>query len=598
MTIEKRIGNALQEVIRELYNTEIEVDISQIQKTRKEFEGDFTIVVFPFVKMAKKSPEDTATEIGAALLEKLKNQGVTSFNTIKGFLNISFSDQYWLRFFQEQRQNNCFGIQKEQEKEVTMIEFSSPNTNKPLHLGHIRNNLLGASVASILESCGKKVVKVNLINDRGIHICKSMLAWLKFGQGETPKSSGMKGDHLVGKYYVIFDKHYKDEIKTLMAQNMSEEEAVKKAPLMSEAQAMLRKWEQGDEAVRQLWRMMNEWVYAGFEKSYERLGISFDKTYYESETYLLGKNLVEKGVEKGVFEKREDGSVWVDLTAEGMDEKLMLRSDGTSVYITQDLGTARQRDEEYRPKSMIYVVGNEQIYHFNVLKTILSNKLQFPCGDTIYHLSYGMVELPQGKMKSREGTVVDADDLMEEMFLQAKESTENLGKIDFASYEAEKLYEMIGIGALKYFILKVDPKKNMLFNPEESIDFNGNTAPFIQYTHARICSLIRKANESRIDINRSLTEHFVPSSFEKDLLKKLYDYPQTVINAGREYSPALIANYIYDLAKEFNRFYQETPIFKEKESEKQIFRLQLSAFIADIIKKGMNLLGIQVPERM
>ena len=598
MVIEKIISKALQETIWELYSAEIEIDTSQIQKTRKEFEGDFTIVVFPFVKMAKKTPDVVAREIGIYLMEKLKNNEVISFNTIKGYLNISLSDQYWLRFFQEERQNASFGIRKEQDEGITIIEFSSPNTNKPLHLGHIRNNLLGASISSILENCGKKVVRVNLVNDRGIHICKSMLAWLKFGEGETPESSGMKGDHFVGKYYVAFDQHYKEEIKNLIMQGVSEEEAAKKAPLILEAQEMLRKWEEGDNEIRQLWQMMNEWVYSGFEKSYDQLGIFFDKTYYESETYILGKGLVEEGVKKGIFEKREDGSVWVDLSAKGMDEKLLLRSNGTSVYITQDMGTAQQRYEEYHPKSMIYVVGNEQVYHFNVLKTILSDKLQFPCGNMIYHLSYGMVELPHGKMKSREGTVVDADDLMKEMFLQAKESTENLGKIDFTSHEAEKLYEMIGLGALKYFILKVDPQKNMLFNPEESIDFNGNTAPFIQYTHARICSLIRKAIENKIDINDSLPEYFTPSSFEKELIKKLYDYPQIVINAGKEYSPALIANYIYDLAKEFNRFYQETPIFKEEDSEKRLFRLQLSSFTANIIKKGMGILGIQVPEKM
>ncbi len=596
--IEKMISQALQEVIRELYNVDMEIDISQIQKTRKEFEGDFTIVVFPFVKIAKKAPDATAQEIGEALSTKLQRQGMLGYNVIKGFLNISLSDRYWLQFFQEQRQNPFFGIRKEQEDEVTLIEFSSPNTNKPLHLGHIRNNLLGASISNILKSCGKRVVKVNLVNDRGIHICKSMLAWLKFGNGETPETSGMKGDHLVGKYYVAFDLHYKEEIKTLMRKNMSEEEAAKKAPLMLEAQELLRKWEQGDEETRNLWKMMNGWVYDGFEKSYDRLGIAFNKTYYESETYLFGKELVEQGVKKDVFEKRADGSVWADLTNEGMDEKLLLRSDGTSVYITQDMGTAEQRYEEYHPKTMIYVVGNEQIYHFNVLKAILSDKLQLPCGDAIYHLSYGMVELPHGKMKSREGTVVDADDLMEEMFLQAKESTENLGKVDFGSEEAEKLYEIIGLGALKYFILKVDPKKNMLFNPEESIDFNGNTAPFIQYTHARICSLLRKANENEIGIDERLSDQFTPSSLEKELLKKIYDYPQVVMNAGQEYNPALIANYIYDLAKEFNRFYQETPIFKEENQEIRIFRLQLSRFIADIIKKGMELLGIQVPEKM
>lgn len=596
--LELRIAKALEETLQELYGYDTTIDPSQIQRTRDEFEGDFTIVVFPFVKMAKKAPDMVAREIGNALLEKLKHLGVEDFQVIKGFLNLSFSSTYWMDFFNSVRNNDLYGFKIEQEDQTTLIEYSSPNTNKPLHLGHIRNNLLGNSVSRILKACGKNVVKVNLVNDRGIHICKSMLAWSKYGNGETPESAGMKGDHLVGKYYVEFDKHYKEEIKQLIEQGAEEEEATRNAPLIIEAQRLLQKWETGDEEVRRLWHTMNGWVYQGFEETYNRLGIDFDKVYYESETYLSGKDLVEYGLQKGAFYKKEDGSVWADLTDEGMDEKLLLRSDGTSVYMTQDLGTAEQRYEEFSPEKMIYVVGNEQIYHFNVLKTILEKKLALPSGKSIYHLSYGMVELPHGKMKSREGTVVDADDLMEEMVIQAKTSTESLGKFDFAEDEAGKLYEMIGLGALKYFILKVDPKKNMLFNPEESIDFNGNTAPFIQYTHARIRSMLRKADEASIDYSQSLDSAFIPEDTEKRLIRSLYEYPQVVFSAGENYSPALIANYIYDLAKDFNSFYQENPIFREKDSDKRNFRLQLSRFIANTIKQGMLLLGIDVPEKM
>ena len=595
----------LATALKELYNLDIEADKSLIQKTKKEFEGDFTIVVFPYVKAARKAPDVVATEIGNKLQEKMADfvtaDGVhgslTSFNVVKGFLNFSVSSDFWLDFMSKNINNENFGRKTEIDEQPSLIEFSSPNTNKPLHLGHIRNNLLGNSVALILDACGKHPIKVNLVNDRGIHICKSMLAWLKFGHGETAETSGMKGDHLVGKYYVEFDKQYKAEMRQLQEQGMSEEEAAKKAPLMLEAQEMLRKWEQGDEEVRALWNKMNGWVYAGFEQTYQRMGIKFDKTYYESNTYILGKQLVDEGLKKGVFYRKEDNSVWVDLTAENLDEKLLLRGDGTSVYMTQDLGTAQLRYEEFHPQKMIYVVGNEQNYHFDVLKLVLGKKLGKDFGNHIYHLSYGMVELPNGKMKSREGTVVDADDLMDEMFLQAKESTEALGKHDFTPEEANKLYEMIGIGALKYFILKVDPKKNMLFNPAESIDFNGNTAPFIQYTHARIKSLMRKAEENGI-VLEAATEASLLGDSEKALLKSLYAYPQVVEAAGEGYSPALIANYMFDLAKDFNSFYQASPIFKEDNAALRALRLRISQMVAMVLKRGMALLGIDVPEKM
>lgn len=603
--LELLLATALKDSLKELYNLDIEADKSLIQKTKKEFEGDFTIVVFPYVKAACKAPDVVATEIGNKLQEKMADfvtaDGVhgslTSFNVVKGFLNFSVSSDFWLDFMSKNINNENFGRKTEIDEQPSLIEFSSPNTNKPLHLGHIRNNLLGNSVALILDACGKHPIKVNLVNDRGIHICKSMLAWLKFGHGETAETSGMKGDHLVGKYYVEFDKQYKAEMRQLQEQGMSEEEAAKKAPLMLEAQEMLRKWEQGDEEVRALWNKMNGWVYAGFEQTYQRMGIKFDKTYYESNTYILGKQLVDEGLQKGVFYRKEDNSVWVDLTAENLDEKLLLRGDGTSVYMTQDLGTAQLRYEEFHPQKMIYVVGNEQNYHFDVLKLVLGKKLGKEFGNHIYHLSYGMVELPNGKMKSREGTVVDADDLMDEMFLQAKESTEALGKHDFTPEEANKLYEMIGIGALKYFILKVDPKKNMLFNPAESIDFNGNTAPFIQYTHARIKSLMRKAEENGI-VLEAATEASLLGDSEKALLKSLYAYPQVVEAAGEGYSPALIANYMFDLAKDFNSFYQASPIFKEDNAALRALRLRISQMVAMVLKRGMALLGIDVPEKM
>ncbi len=590
--MKNRIAETLQQALRDLYQIEWQAEPSIMQKTKKEFEGDFTLVVFPFVKAARKAPDVVATELGNYFAERTGCE----FNVVKGFLNLSFPDKVWTDFLRLNRSRQDYGYtQPAADEPVTLIEYSSPNTNKPLHLGHIRNNLLGDSVSRILTACGRKVVKVNLVNDRGIHICKSMLAWKRFGNGETPESSGMKGDHLVGKYYVEFDKHYKAEIAELVEKGMAKEEAEKQAPLMLEAQEMLRKWEANDPEVRALWEQMNGWVYAGFDQTYQRLGISFDKIYYESQTYLLGKSLVEEGLQKGAFYRHEDGSVRVDLRDKGLDEKVLLRKDGTSVYMTQDLGTAQLRYEEYHPQKMIYVVGNEQNYHFDVLKLVIGDKLGKEFGKSIYHLSYGMVELPNGKMKSREGTVVDADDLMEEMVFQAQEKTSELGK-DFAGENVQDLYEMIGLGALKYFILKVDPKKNMLFNPEESIDFNGNTGPFLQYTHARIRSLLRKAADNGIDYSE--TSEMSLGKAEKILIKAIYEFQEVVQTAGSSMSPALIANYAFDLAKEFNRFYQETPIFKEEDCGKRNLRLQISELTALVIKNAMALLGIRVPEKM
>ncbi len=587
------IAQALQSALSNLYQIDWQIDTNIIQKTNREFEGDFTIVVFPFVKQAHKAPDVVAQELGTYISQSIN----CHFNVVKGFLNLVFDAQSWYDFIQKNRFNSQYGYQKMAENEpVTLIEFSSPNTNKPLHLGHIRNNLLGDSVSRILSACGKNVVKVNLVNDRGIHICKSMLAWKKFGNGETPESSHIKGDHLVGKYYVEFDKHYKAQVEELVKGGMEKERAEKEAPLIREAQEMLLKWENNDPEIRALWNQMNNWVYAGFDQTYKQLGIEFHKIYYESQTYLLGKKLVDEGLKKGVFYRRDDNSVWVDLRDKGLDEKLLLRKDGTSVYMTQDLGTAQLRYEEYLPQKMIYVVGNEQNYHFDVLKIVLGEKLGKEFGKSIFHLSYGMVELPNGKMKSREGTVVDADDLMEEMIYQAKEKTSELGKN--AVEDAGELYEMIGLGALKYFILKVDPKKNMLFNPEESIDFNGNTAPFIQYTHARIKSLLRKAEENAIDYAQISLSDISLEKREKELIQSLYDFPQVVESAGTNMSPALIANYAFDLAKDFNRFYQETPIFKETDDTKRILRLQISELTALVIKNAMALLGIKVPEKM
>ncbi|MCR4826218.1 MAG: arginine--tRNA ligase [Bacteroidales bacterium] len=595
MKLETQIATALQNALKQLYNIDIEADANLVQPTRKGFTGDLTVVVFPWVKVARKSPDALGAEIGQQLLENL--DCIQEFNVVKGYLNLQIKEDFWLQLLEQESDNEGYGLNPTQEEAPVLIEYSSPNTNKPLHLGHIRNNLLGHSVSQILKACGHPVVQVNLVNDRGIHICKSMLAWLKYGEGETPESSGMKGDHLVGKYYVVFDQHYKQEQKEIVEQGLTEDEAKDKAPLILEAREMLRKWEAGDQEVRELWAKMNGWVYAGFDQTYERLGIHFDKTYYESQTYLLGKSLVQEGLDKGAFYKHEDGSVRVDLTGEGLDEKVLLRKDGTSVYMTQDLGTAQLRYEEFHPQKMIYVVGNEQNYHFDVLKLVLSKKLEKPFGDFIYHLSYGMVELPSGKMKSREGTVVDADDLMDDMYEEAKTSTEALGKFQFTPEEADKLYEMIGLGALKYFILKVDPAKNMLFNPAESIDFNGNTAPFIQYTHARIRSMLRKGVESGIDLAAKLPQLSLNEE-EKSLINLLYQYPKTVLAAGDNFSPALIANYCYDLAKQFNHFYQDTPIFKEEDAAKRLLRLKLSRWVSLVLRSGMGLLGIEVPEKM
>ena len=595
MKLEAQIATALQNALKHLYNIDIEADPALVQPTRKGFTGDLTVVVFPWVKVARKSPDALGAEIGQQLLENL--DCIQDFNVVKGYLNLQIKESFWMDLLEHESDNEGYGLNPTQEEAPVLIEYSSPNTNKPLHLGHIRNNLLGHSVSQILKACGHPVVQVNLVNDRGIHICKSMLAWLKYGNGETPESSGMKGDHLVGKYYVVFDQHYKQEQKELVEQGLTEDEAKDKAPLILEAREMLRKWEAGDQEVRELWAKMNGWVYAGFDQTYERLGIHFDKTYYESQTYLLGKSLVQEGLDKGAFYKHEDGSVRVDLTGEGLDEKVLLRKDGTSVYMTQDLGTAQLRYEEFHPQKMIYVVGNEQNYHFDVLKLVLSKKLEKPFGEFIYHLSYGMVELPSGKMKSREGTVVDADDLMDDMYEEAKTSTEALGKFQFTPEEADKLYEMIGLGALKYFILKVDPTKNMLFNPAESIDFNGNTAPFIQYTHARIRSMLRKGVESGIDLAAKLPQLSLNEE-EKTLINLLYQYPKTVLSAGDNFSPALIANYCYDLAKQFNHFYQDTPIFKEEDAAKRLLRLKLSRWVSLVLRSGMALLGIEVPEKM
>ena len=595
MILETQIANALQNALKNLYNIDIEADPALVQPTRKGFTGDLTVVVFPWVKVARKSPDALGAEIGQQLLENL--DCIQDFNVVKGYLNLQIKEEFWLQLLEQESDNEGYGRLETCDESPVLIEYSSPNTNKPLHLGHIRNNLLGHSVSQILKACGHPVVQVNLVNDRGIHICKSMLAWLKYGNGETPESSGMKGDHLVGKYYVVFDQHYKQEQKELIEQGLTEDEAKDKAPLILEAREMLRKWEAGDPEVRELWATMNGWVYAGFDQTYNRLGIYFDKTYYESQTYLLGKSLVQEGLDKGAFYKHEDGSVRVDFTDEGLDEKVLLRKDGTSVYMTQDLGTAQLRYEEFHPQKMIYVVGNEQNYHFDVLKLVLSKKLEKPFGEAVYHLSYGMVELPSGKMKSREGTVVDADDLMDAMYEEAKKSTEALGKFQFTPEEADKLYEMIGLGALKYFILKVDPSKNMLFNPAESIDFNGNTAPFIQYTHARIRSMLRKGAENGIDLSANLPQLSLNEE-EKTLINLLYQYPKTVLAAGDNFSPALIANYCYDLAKQFNHFYQDTPIFKEEDAAKRLLRLKLSRWVSLVLRSGMALLGIDVPEKM
>ena len=590
INIEEFISSVVARVAGELYGVS---DNIQIQKTRKEFEGDYTVVVFPLLRASKKSPEATATELGEKIVATTPE--IKGFNVIKGFLNLVVDASFWTARFKEIVETENYGMAPASGRTI-MIEYSSPNTNKPLHLGHIRNNLLGYSVATILKANGHNVIKVNLVNDRGIHICKSMLAWQLYGGGETPETSGMKGDHLVGKYYVEFDKHYKAEIKELMAGGMSEDEAKKSAPIMVGAQEMLRKWEAKDPEVYALWEKMNGWVYEGFDVTYKALGIDFDKVYYESQTYLLGKSLVEDGLQKGVFFRKEDNSVWIDLEADGLDQKLLLRGDGTSVYMTQDLGTALSRFEENKLDDMIYVVGNEQNYHFQVLKLVLK-KLGYEWSDNIFHLSYGMVELPEGKMKSREGTVVDADDLIADMIGTAREMSNELGKLDGASEEeAAAISEMVGLGALKYFILKVDPKKTMLFDPRESIDFNGNTGPFIQYTHARICSVLRKANEAGITTEGYTSAELLGEEIE--LIKALSEYPAVVRAAGQQFAPSVITAYAYDLAKQFNGYYHDHSILKEENVATRSLRLQLASEVARVIRSAMSLIGISVPERM
>ncbi len=595
MSTEQFIQEKAQGVIESLYGVKPDISLVQIQKTRKEFEGDYTLVAFPLLKMSKKSPEITCQEIGDALTKSCPE--VKGFNVVKGFLNISLSLEYWANVLNSIIADKEFGFkQANSNDKPVVVEFSSPNTNKPLHLGHIRNNLLGFSISRILEKSGKRVYKVNLVNDRGIHICKSMIAWLKFGNGETPQSSGKKGDHLVGDYYVRFDKEYKTEISHLVAQGMTEDEAKTKAPILLQAQELLRKWEAKDSETIALWSKMNGWVYEGFEKTYNSLGISFDKTYYESQTYLLGKSVVNDGLSRDVFKQKGDSSVWIDLTADGLDEKLLLRSDGTSVYITQDIGTAIERFNEFKFGEHIYVVGNEQEYHFQVLKLIMK-KLGYEWSDALYHLSYGMVQLPEGKMKSREGTVVDADDLVSEMVNTAREMSEELGKLDDVdSGEAAYVNNIVGLGALKYFILKVDPKKNMTFNPKESIDFNGHTGPFIQYTHARIRSVLRKAGD--IKLGTQIKPEQISSAKELDLIQMINLFPETVGISAESHNPAIIANYAYELAKEYNQFYHEFQIIKEANEGVRQFRLELSLQIADVIKRSMWLLGIEVPDKM
>ncbi len=579
------------EAVKALYDKEIKESDVNLQETRKEFKGEVTVVTFPFSRFAGKGPEQAGAEIGEYL--QRQHAEISDFNVIKGFLNLSLSDKFLLETFNKSISQESFGI-FERTNDKVMVEYSSPNTNKPLHLGHIRNNLLGFSVAEILDARGYDIIKANLVNDRGIHICKSMLAWQKFGNGETPESSGLKGDHLAGKYYVIFDKEYKKEIEHLIAAGQSEDDAKKNAPLMAEAREMLQKWEANDAEVIELWKRMNAWVYAGFDVTYKSLGVSFDKYYYESDTYLLGKDIIEEGLAKGVFFKKEDNSVWIDLTADGLDEKLVLRGDGTSVYITQDLGTAQLKQEDFGMNQSIYVVGNEQDYHFKVLFLILK-KLGKSWAEGLYHLSYGMVDLPSGKMKSREGTVVDADDLISEMIATAKQRTEELGKVDgFTEEEKDRLYRMIGLGALKYFLLKVEPKKRLLFDPNESIDFQGHTGPFIQYTHARIRSVLSKAGSTDLSFN-NITEL---TQTERELVMNLSKYPAVVDSAAREFSPALIAAFAYDCAKLYNKFYHEEPILKVEDLDVRNFRLALSEATANTIKKAMHLLGIEVPERM
>ncbi len=592
MTIENIIAEGVVKAVKELYGADVEPKLVAPSATKKEFEGDLTVVVFPLLKISRKAPDATATEIGEWIVKNI--DAVERFNVVKGFLNIIVSPAFWLGLLHEIAADPDFGIRKaDDSSDLVMVEYSSPNTNKPLHLGHVRNNLLGYSLSQILKANGHKVVKTNIVNDRGIHICKSMLAWKKWGDNATPESAGKKGDHLIGDFYVAFDKHYKAELKEIMErENISEEEAEKKSALMAEAREMLRKWEAGDEEVRGLWKMMNGWVYAGFDETYRRLGVDFDKIYYESDTYLEGKDLVLGGIEKGIMYRKDEGSVWADLTGDGLDHKLLLRADGTSVYMTQDIGTAKLRYQDFPIDKMIYVVGNEQNYHFQVLSLLL-DKLGFKWGKDLTHFSYGMVELPEGKMKSREGTVVDADDLIDTMVASAAE----MGAERFAEMPAEESAEisrMVGLGALKYFLLKVDPRKNMLFNPKESIDFNGNTGPFIQYTYARIRSVIRKAE----GFDPAVTPQSEPNAKESVLIQKVADFPSVVAEAGRNYSPALIANYAYDLAKEYNQFYHDYSILREENEQKRNLRLLLSMTVGRTLKSAMSLLGIEMPERM
>lgn len=591
--LKNRIEGGAIATLKELYA--LDVDAVELQQTRKDFEGDLTIVVFPYLRASKKGPEQTAQELGEHLVKAVEE--ISGFNVVKGFLNLVISDSHWANQLSEIHRTENFGIQPEGD-ELVLVEYSSPNTNKPLHLGHIRNNLLGYSVAELLKAAGKQVKKVQIINDRGIHICKSMLAWQKFGNGETPESTGMKGDKLVGKYYVEFDKAYKKEIEELMAQGMDEKQAKDEAPVIVEARTMLKQWEDGDAEVVALWEKMNGWVYEGFEETYKNLGVDFDKYYYESNTYLLGKKVVEEGLTKGVFEKDPDGSVWIDLTADGLDRKLLLRKDGTSVYMTQDIGTAIQRSEDFDLDGMIYTVGNEQDYHFKVL-FIIMDKLGYEWAKNLYHLSYGMVDLPSGKMKSREGTVVDADDLMQEMEDTAREISEELGKTEgMTDVEKASLYHMVGMGALKYFMLKVDPKKRMMFNPEESVDFQGNTGPFIQYTHARIKSLLRRGKTEGIWPAEGTPAYNDLQPTERELVKLLVQFPEIITSAADEHSPAVVANFVYEVVKAYNALYQQLPILTDENKDAVVFRLNLSETTANVVKTGMRILGIEVPERM
>ena len=605
MKIEQQLQQAAIEAVKALYGADVTAEQITLQKTKKEFEGHLTLVVFPLLKISRKKPADTAAEIGQWLCDNTKL--ISAYNAVAGFLNLVIAPAQWVALLEEINANEHYGIQHPtDESPLVMIEYSSPNTNKPLHLGHVRNNLLGWALANVVEANGNRVVKTNIVNDRGIHICKSMLAWLKFGNGETPQSSGKKGDHLIGDYYVAFDKHYRAEVAELKAKYVAEgkgeeeaeEMAKKNSPLMQEAHDMLVKWEANDPEVRALWRKMNEWVYAGFDETYKALGVSFDKIYYESDTYLEGKEKVEEGLSKGIFFRKEDGSVWADLTAEGLDEKLLLRADGTSVYMTQDIGTAKLRFQDFPINKMIYVVGNEQNYHFQVL-SILLDKLGFEWGKSLVHFSYGMVELPNGKMKSREGTVVDADDLVAGMIAQARQTVEAAGKFDdMTEDEKAEVARIVGMGALKYFLLKVDARKNMLFNPEESIDFNGDTGPFIQYTYARIRSILRKAADAGIQLPAQLPTDVELSTKEEEIVQHIADFAAVIRQAGSEYQPAAVANYCYELVKEYNQFYHDFSILRETDAKKQAFRLVLSLNVAKVVRLGMGLLGIEMPERM